>query len=121
MRPVNRDGDFIQQPAPSYVFVGISGRREVVMVGQKKAVAAVRANCMVNLAIPEWVRYVAVAIIVALRTDCLDAPNPDDEPRNAFSERLTFLAIEEDKRSLRREMAKESGSKRFLARGANHP
>jgi len=78
------------------------------MVGQKKAIAAVRPNRMVYLAIPEWVGYVAVAIVVALRSNRLDTPNPNDEARDAFTERLPFLAIEEDKRSIGRELSKKS-------------
>ncbi len=121
MRPVNRNGDCFQQFPPPHVLVGIPGRREIVMVGQKKSVAANRPNRMVYLAIPERVGYVAIALVVALRSNRLDTSNPDDKPRDAFSERLTFFAIEEDKRSLRRKSPKKPGAKRFLSRGANYP
>jgi hypothetical protein len=108
MRPANRDGDCFQQLASSHVLVSIPGRREIVMVGQKKSVTAVRPNRMVYLAIPEGIVYFAVAIVVSLRSNRLDTPNPDDETRDAFSKRLTFFAIEEDKRSIGRELSKKS-------------
>src|SRR5690348_6413762 len=97
MRAVNRDGDCFKQLPPPHVFVSIPSRREIVMVGQKKSVAAIGPNRVVYLAIPEGIGNFAVALVVALRSNRLDAPKPDDEPRDAFSERLAFFAIEEYK------------------------
>ena len=91
------------------------------MVGQQKAVARIGSNRMVDFAIPVGVRYLALAIVVALWPNCLNAPNADDQPREGVAERMSLFAIEENQRPLRGKSPEKLLAERLLSRALKYP